>query len=133
MTRDMFAEADQNVVNVARSLADMSEVLDSLGIFGGRFFGYDEGGKRYREALCVMRDEVYRKYCEAITRCFCIVGVGGEEAADYSREQFEKMFGTDRRAIMQFLDNNGRHPHNWSGIENDEFRQQMAEKIKKGS
>ena len=134
MTRDMFAEADQNVVNVAKSLSDMVEVIDALRNFGHSFFNsYDSDGDRYREALTVMRNEVYRKYCEAITKCFCLAGVGGEAANEYSREKFEERFGKDRIIIMDFLDEYGRIPSGWSTAEGEEFGRQMKEKIKKVS
>lgn len=127
---DYVKEAEKNVVRIAKHLSDMLKVLDAFSRFGNCFFGR-EGTDRdlFFDGLSKMRKAVYSKYIFMLSQCFHFVGVGGEDAKQYSFEQFKEHFGNEIYSITQFLDRYG-EPMSWYNSDmEEEFRKQAKNRI----
>lgn len=120
MSRSLLKQAEQNVINQAKSWADAMEFLDALTNFGNRACHDYIGKPKFFEGLSLMRQAMYQEQSEAIRNCFSLVGVGGEEAAAFSRERFKEVFG-GKYQIMQFLDKWGHCPSSYATAEREAF------------
>jgi len=133
MEEDFVKQAEKNCINIAKQMTDALEYFTAMANFGNRFLdNYTPEHKEYFHGLEIMRDAVYRKYVDMISRCFMFVGVGGEDAKEYSLEQFKKHFdGDDRYCVMQFLDQYGRVPSSYDSMKDAKFREQAKKRLTK--
>jgi len=122
-------EAEKNVIRTARSFEDLLKVLDAMNNFGNRACHEFVGQKEFFDGLHQMRLAILKEYSHALSQCFIFVGVGGEDAAKYSREKFKEYFGEERMAIMHFLEDFGQRPSSWLRDDEKEFQKQAKDKI----
>jgi len=134
--KDYIKEAEKNCVRIAKHMDDMFKVVDALQTFGNRFFGnrflggrVDSGQDSFFRGLQLMRSALHSSYIEAISNCFTFAGVGGEEAAAYSKQKFVELFGDDTHAIMNLLDKYGNYPSWYTAADEKVFREQATQKI----
>ena len=122
---DLLKQAEKNVVRIARDLDDTLHIFKALENFGNKFFSSNRPEQEeFFRALRDMRHAVYIKYMELITNCFAFVGVGGTDAADYSREKFFERFGKNNYEIMSFLDRYGQIPHSYKVADEAQIREE---------
>jgi len=127
---DFVKEAEKNCVNVAKNMSDMLNVIKALERFGSKFFSYDSIEKSaYQKGVNLIREAIYARYIESISNCFLFVGVGGEDAAAYSKEKFKELFGKEENAIMQLLDEHGTYPSWYESDKEEKFREQAKKKL----
>jgi len=125
-------QTEKNLVNICRAFDDFMEILDAMQRFGNNYVTQITVRDEFFEGLRKMYRATYQSHCMAIRDCFCFVGTGGDEAMKYSREQFEKVFNESERAcVMRFLDRYGRVPSSYYIKDEEEFKQQAREIIKK--
>lgn len=126
----LLRQAERNVVNRAKVFDDIFLLLDALQNFGYKFCSEFYGLPKFKEGMKLIREALKNEHYRAISDCFNFVGIGGEEAAEYSREQFKKYFNdTDRVMVMHFLDKYGRIPSSWEVEVEDRFRREASERI----
>lgn len=121
MSKSLLKQAEQNVINQAKAWADAMEFLDALANFGNRACHDYIGKPKFFEGLELMRQAMYQEQSEAIRNCFSFVGIGGEEAAAFSRERFKEVF-SGKYQIMQFLDKWGHCPSSYTTAELEAFK-----------
>ena len=126
---DFVKEAEKNCVRIAKHMSDVLEVVKALENFGNRAFNeFDR--EEYFDGISKIRRAVYSKFVRSISDCFLFIGVGGEDALEYSREEFKKHFGEeDRYSIMQFLEQYGHVLHSYPVADDEEFRKQAKERL----
>jgi len=128
----LIKQAERNLVDVCRAFDDFMEILDAMQRFGNKYMKATIRDEFF-EGLQKMYQATYQSHCMAIRDCFNFVGVGGDEAMKYSKEQFKKIFDEkERTCIMQFLDKYGRAPNSYQLKDEEEFRQQAKEIIENG-
>lgn len=126
---DLIKKAEKNLVNICKAFDDMMNIIDAMATFGNKYCHDYIGKNEFLDGLQMMRKAIYREHAEAIRKCFLFVGVGGETAAEYSREKFKEIFcGKERYMIVHFLDKYGRIPSSYEAGIDEEFRKQ-ARKI----
>lgn len=123
-------KAEKNVINISKELSDILEILDGLSRIGNRYLQIEEDKKIYFEGLKNMRYAIYKKFVQSIAQCFYMVGVGGEEAKQYSREQAREIFN-GKYSVMQYLDKYGMIPGAWKGDDEKQFKKELKEAIEK--
>ena len=127
---DYVKKAEKNVVKVAKELEEFMRVLDCLAHAGNKMFQREEEKTEYFAGLVKMRNATYKRYCEAISDCFTLAGVGGEDVQKYAKEKFIEHFNPAKNhSIMNFLDEYGNIPSWYKSDVAEEFRKQ-AEKIR---
>lgn len=129
MSRDMIKEAEKNVIRIAKTWEDALSFCDALNNFGNTMCNEYIGRQEFFEGLHKIRSAMYKEYVTALSRCFCFVGVGGEDAKNYSKERFEKVFSNKQYEVMSFLDKFGHCPSSYKDHDEKEFRKQIDEKL----
>jgi hypothetical protein len=126
----LIKEAEQNVINQAKYYTDLIGVLDDLqhGILR-TLDHHSPGREKIAEGFAKVRQGVYDEMQFALARCFCIVGIGGEEATTYSREQAKRIFD-GRHTTMEWLDKWHRLPSSWLISEAEVFGAELKEALK---
>jgi len=129
--KSLLKQAEQNAVNRAKEMTDMLQVVDALAGAGSRMFTLPDQVSDFSQGLKLIRKAFYAKYTQAIVDCFTFVGVGGEEAAKYSREAFESLFDEEERfCVMRLLENYGNVPHSYQTSEDQALRNEAREALK---
>jgi hypothetical protein len=128
---NFIKQAEQNSINIAKTLADITTLLDAFGSLGHNFFNdYDTAEKDdYFQGLKLMRKAIYSKFTQKISQCFAFVGVGGKEAEKFSKQYAKTMFGDDAQ-VMHLLDKYGMMPSSWKTADQEEFRKELKDKLK---
>ena len=130
-SKNLLKQAEQDAVNRAKEMSDMLQVLDALAHAGGRMFQIPDQVEDFSKGLGLLRKAFYAKYTHAIVDCFRFVGVGGEEAKAYSREQFEKLFDKESRyCVMRLMDKYGNVPSSYRSAEELVLRNEAKEALK---
>jgi hypothetical protein len=126
----LIKEAERNVINQAKYYTDLIGVLDDLqhGVLR-TLDSHSPGREKITEGFNQVRQGVYSEMQFALARCFCIVGIGGEEAVAYSREQAKRIFD-GRHTTMEWLDNWHRLPSSWLTSEAEAFEAELKEALK---
>jgi len=124
--RSLVQEATQNVVNQAKAYGDAMAFVDALANFGNRACHDYVGKKQFFDGLTMMRNALYAEQSEAIRRCFYFMGAGGEEAAEYSREMFSRVF-SGKYEVMSFLDKWGQIPGSYKAVDQEAFLAECKE------
>ena len=119
MSKSFIKQAEQNVINQARFFNDLMNCLASmqhgLGALTDR---WSPGREDFAKGFELLRKAAYAEHQHALARCFAFIGVGGEEAEAFSREQARRVFRNDH-SIIQWLDEWNRLPSGWNtGDEN---------------
>ena len=129
-SKQYIKEAEQNVINQARFYTDLIGVLDSMqrGMLG-RMDRYSPGRDEVSEGFLLIQKGVHKELSAALARCLLVIGVGGEEAEAYSREQARRVFGKGG-TVMEWLDEWNRLPSCWSGDDEAGFREELQEALK---
>ncbi len=128
--KSLIKEAEQNVLNHAKFITDMIDVIDCMqyrigDLASSKYSGRDE----IAEGLHKVRTGLYRELQFTIAKCFAFVGVGGKEAEKYSREHAERVFG--KGEIMSLLDKHLRMPSSWLGKDADDFQSEIKQALDK--
>lgn len=120
MSKSFLKQAEQNVINQAKAWGEAMEFIDALSNFGNRACHEYIGKGKFFEGLSMMRQAMYAEQSEAMRNCFNLVGVGGEEAATFSREKFKEIF-SGKYCVMQFLDKWGHVPGSFKTEDKEAF------------
>lgn len=130
--KNYIKEAEANVIRIAKSFEDFLSILDAFANFGNRMCHQHIGKGQFFDGLSMMRSAIYKEYRNALANCFIFVGIGGEEAIEYSRKKFEEMFNEDERyVIMDFLDKYGQIPNSYDIEKEEGFRRQAKNALDK--
>jgi len=126
-------KAERNLVNICKMWDDVDCFTDALQTFGNRMTHEYIGKKDFFDGLQLIIRAISAERADAIAKVFCFVGVGGEEAKEYSKKQFEDIFGEKNHikySIMHFLDKYGQTPSWYSEEDDKEFRKQAKDILK---
>lgn len=126
---DLVKQAERNLINTAKTFEDVLQLMDALNHFGNAACHQYVGQEQFFEGLNKMRMALLNEYSHAMSQCFIFVGVGGEEAQEYSREKFMDYFGEDGITVMHFLERFGHMPNSWNINDEKEFKKQARSKI----
>lgn len=99
----MIKQAEQNVLNICKEMELAMDALKAFEYFGNKATKQYIGREEFFQGLGMMRSALRKEYMEQISRCFALVGVGGEEATKYARKKAKDYFGGNYE-IMSFLD-----------------------------
>ena len=126
---NLIKQAEKNLVNVCKAHDDIYELVDALTRFCDRYVEDWAGRDDTTQGLYLLRCGLDKSLSANVRKLFTLVGVGGEEAAEYSREKFRKLFGNDekRYTVMHLLDQYARIPHSYKVDTEKEFRKQGKE------
>lgn len=126
----LIKEAEQNVINQAKYYTDLIQVIDDLqrGVLE-TVERHSPGRDEIADGFNQIRQGVYKELQYALARCFCIVGVGGEEAEAYSREQAKRIF-SGRYTTMEWLDQWHRVPSQWRTSVQEAFEAELKGALK---
>ena len=127
---DYVKQVEKNVVNIARKFDDMLEITQALSKFGNVACNEHVGKDKFFKGLALMQDALYQEQSNALAKCFLFAGIGGEEAAKYSREECEKTFGDHAHSVMHFLAEWGNRPAAYKDTTDKEIRDTFQEKLK---
>jgi len=127
---DPIKEAEQNVLRLSRVWLEINSMLDALGSVGRNMTHDRIGRDKFFEGLDLMRQGVLLELAHALSQCFHIVGVGGEDVLRFSRERLREVFDEkDRHNVMVFLDKYGRWGGGYLVAADEEFRRQVKAKL----
>ena len=132
---DLIKQAEQNILNVCRAHEDIYELVDALTRFCDKYVEEWAGRDDTTQGLYLLRCGLDKSLSANIRKLFTLVGVGGEEAREYSREQFRRLFANEesRYNVMHLLDQYARIPHSYKVDTEKEFRKQGKELCDKWS
>ena len=127
---DLIKQSEENVVRIAREIADFNQILTAFQRFGSHYCHTAVAKDQFFEGLSMMQNAIYKEWIHAISNCFIFAGVGGEASAKYSRERFEKVFSEDERLnVMQFLDRYGNIPYSYKVDEDKQLRKDAKKRL----
>lgn len=130
--KSLLKQAEQNIINTAREMNDMIKIIDAISHAGGRMFSQQNTiNEDFVNGIGLLRKAFYEKYIKAISDAFMFVGVGGEKAAEYSREKFKEYFENDMQCIMVLLEKYGNVPHSYKSIDKENLYKEANKTIKK--
>lgn len=130
----MLKQAEKNVIKQAALLQETLDYIDALRnafykIFDSNAYNAEKTQQMFVEGLNLARQAVYAKYCENITRCFSLVGIGGEEVTEFCKQKAKERFNNDRLCIMSYLDKHGHMP-SWIKTEDiEQLKQEIKDKL----
>ena len=127
----MIEEAEKNIVNRAKWFDDVFTIISALERFAYKIDANVNARSNMMDGLEQLKNGMYQAYYKAIHDCFVFSNVGGTEAAEYSKKMFKEYFGDDEVCIMNFLDKFGRVPNGWLVEDEEKFRKEGKEIIKK--
>lgn len=130
MSKSLLKQAEQNVVNRAKAFNDALAFVDALRNFGNRACREYVGRDDFFKGLELIRKAIRAEQSEAIRECFYLVGVGGKEAEEYSKQMFKRVF-SGKYQIMGFLDQWGHTPSSYKTVEREAFQAECDEAIAK--
>jgi len=123
-------KAERNLVNICKSFNDVMKITDALSHFGGNYCQLPANRDMFYEGMHKIRMALLSEHYRAESALLTFVAVGGKEAQDYSKKEFEKYFNEEeRRSVMQFLDKYGSIPSSWRVEEEKDFRKEAKKKI----
>lgn len=123
-------QAERNVINQAKFFTDALEMFSSMHRGMARFSSDHVGGQDIRDGLHKVMLGLYKEQQHAMARCFSIVGVGGEEAAQFSRDRAKQVFGQGMH-VIPWLDQWFGAPGSWSADEELAFRKELKDALDK--
>jgi hypothetical protein len=123
---DLVKQAEKNIVNVCKAHEDIYSLVDALTTFGNHYIEDWAGGGDFSKGLSLIRKGLDCSLSANIRKLFSLVGVGGEDAQEYSREQFRNLFANDenRYNVIHLLDKYARVPRSYNVELDKEFRKQ---------
>jgi len=130
-------QARKNILNICNDLEETIKILEILQSKGYKYFSEGawycttEDSVAFNEGLTKMRSAFYSHYSKMVSRAFYLIGVPTEEMQAYARKKFVERFGDDSYEIMSFLTNNGQSPGSWKSSDEEAFRKEIDEEIKK--
>jgi hypothetical protein len=133
-SKKWIKEAEQKALNEAKYWNDFLVFLDSIqykvsALVDDDYGNYEGSPKsKFNKAFHDLRHAAYSQQQVVLARCFALVGVGGQEAEDYSKERAKKVFSDDY-SVMQWLETNHRLPSSWRTKDEEEFRQELKESL----
>lgn len=130
MTKSYIKEAEQNVISQAKFWHEFLEFVRSMesGI-NNATDRWSPGREKFAQAFDMMRQAVYMEHQHALARCFALVGVGGERAEQFSKEQAQRIFGNNQ-SVIQWLDTWNRLPSSWMTEDEEGLRTELKERMK---
>lgn len=131
MSKSLLKEAEKNIVRRAKWLEDVFTIIDALERFAYNIDATANARSYMMEGIDQLRNGMYRAYYKAIHDCFVFANVGGDDVAEYSKKMFKEYFGNDDVCIMNFLDKFGRIPNSWLVEDEENFRKEGKEIMKK--
>lgn len=133
MKKSYIKEAEQNVLNQAKFWSDFIGFIDSLDYSTvNRLCDYSDRDTKelFNEGFRKLRAAAAQAESNALARCYMIQGVGGKEAAGYSKKVAGTIFKEDY-SVMQWLDSFYRLPSSWNCEDEDNFRKEIDEELNK--
>jgi hypothetical protein len=133
---DLVKQAEKNVVNLAKELQLVLNFMDDLANVGNRLCRQYVGQEEFFQGLKLMRNAIRKEFCEAIRDCFAFAGVGGEEAIQYAKKEFLRMFKADDTgklpySVMQFLETWCHHPGKYYAADEEKFKEELKAACKR--
>lgn len=128
--KSLIKKAEQNVLNHAMFIQDILTVVEQMTYNVGSFSSRNAYRKQddIAEGLNLLHQGLYKELMYTIGDAFALVGVGGEEAAKYSKERAKQVFG-GKYEIVHLLDKHLRVPSHWLSEEVDQFDAELKEAL----
>jgi len=108
---DLIKQCERNVINQTKLLQETITYIDALRTASYKIFDAnrrtDENCVKFQEGLSLMRQAVYAKHCESVSRCFDIIGVGGKEALEFCKKETKERFEKNEICLIEFLNKHG--------------------------
>lgn len=130
-SKSLLKQAEQNAVNNAKFWLEFLDFVDAIRwkVDSITEHAYQTPGKVLMlEGFAKLREGAYCEMQYSLSRCFAFVGVGGEEAAAFSRERAKKVF---EDVSPEFLDANFRVPRQWMTSDMDQLQAECDKELKK--
>jgi hypothetical protein len=126
---NLIKQAEQNVINIAKSFQDFYQIIEAMEFFGIQFCKEWIGKENFFKGISLIRKAINAEQNNAIANCFVLSGVGGEAAKQYSKEMFEKYFDSKSQYnVTHFLDKYGQLP-GWKLDDEKGLRKEAQELI----
>ncbi len=127
-SKSLLKQAEQNVINQAKFWTDFFDFIDSIQYSLSNKLDIQQDRDEFAEGFGLIRQAAYKQMQFALARNFAFVGVGGEEATKYSKEQAKRLLG-GRYSTVQFLDKWCRVPSSWSSFDAEELNAEIKEAL----
>ena len=138
--KSFIAEAQKRILETSLEINRAKTFLDALERFGWEVLnprscgGAAGSSELFQEGVTKIRSALYSKMCETLADGFMFVGVD-DGLKDLALERLKKHFseekGKCRRDVMHFLERWGNVPSSWKAQDEEEFRGEVKQKIKK--
>jgi hypothetical protein len=130
----MIKEVERRVIETARFHDDVLKAIDAFANLG-RIMRYDQTlYAEFHAAIAQLRSAVYKNQAFALKTCFELVGVGGEQAAQYSRDRMRELFVSNttggKRSLLHFLESMNSIPTSWEEDEK-QLRKEFEDALSK--
>lgn len=125
--KSMLAMAQERVFGAVQELEDIMAALSTFANLGREMFYPDSGDQKlFFEGLSMMRQALRNKHGDTIAMCLPMMGVGGDAAKIFSRNQFRKYFGDSTNSVTRFLNKYGT-VMSWDSIDAKNLRAEADE------
>ena len=129
MSKSYIKEAEKNVISQAKFWTEFISFIEGMSHGINDKLESRTARDKFAEGLNKLREAARDEQQFALARCFALVGVGGEEAEEFSKERAKLLFG-GKYSTMQWLDEWNRLPSSWMTAEEEAFEKELQDKLK---
>lgn len=129
MSKSYIKEAEKNVLNQAKFWTEFISFIEGMSYSIDNRLESRTAKDKFAEGLNKLREAALDEQQFALARCFALVGVGGKEAEEFSKERAKLLFGGEY-STMQWLDKWNRLPSSWMCTEREAFEKELQDKLK---
>lgn len=122
-------QAEANVIGQARFYTEAVEFFTEMAPTLGSRAATTAGRELMCEGLSKLVQGLQLEQQAALSRCFILSGVGGTEAAAFSREQAKRLFG-GRYSTIEWLHQGHQTPLSWRESDEHAFEAELAGRLK---
>ena len=129
MSKSYIKEAEKNVINQAKFWTEFISFIEGMSHRINNKLESRTARDKFADGLNKLREAAWDEQQFALARCFALVGVGGKEAEEFSKERAKLLFG-GKYSTMQWLDKWNRLPSYWMSTEQEAFEKELQDKLK---
>lgn len=131
----LIKEAEKNIVRICKDMSTYQSIVIALRNSASQLFEHNANTDykdKFYKGIDLLLQAIYARQNELLGQCLIFSGIGGKDAEEFAFQKFKERFrDDDRMLIMDLLDENGTCPGGWSLQEEENFRNEAQELIRR--
>lgn len=131
----LIKEAEKNIVRICKDMSTYQSIVIALRNSASQLFEHNANTDykdKFYKGIDLLLQAIYARQNELLGQCLIFSGIGGKDAEEFAFQKFKERFrDDDRMLIMDLLGENGTCPGRWSLQEEENFRKEAQEVIRR--